>query len=89
MFFIPKFLHSKFTALTCVLNDILLSLDQCRSVFLELLDLSTVFDTVDHQMLLDCLATRIGVGGVVLDLAQSYLLSRTQLVSISDARSES
>ena len=66
-----------------------MSLDQRKSDFLVLLDLSAAFDTVDHQMLLDRLATRIGLGGVVLDWARSYLLSRTQFVSILDARSES
>ena len=76
--------HSTEMALTCVMNDIMLSLDQCRLVFLVLLDLSAAFDTVDHQILLDRLASRIGVGSVVLDWVQSYLLSRTQLVSISD-----
>ncbi len=69
--------HSTETALTCVLSDILLSLDQRKAVFLVLLDLSAAFDIVDHQMLLDRLATKTRVGGVALDWIKDYLTHRT------------
>ena len=42
--------HSIETALTCVSNDILLSLDQGKAVVMVLLDLSAAFDTVDHTL---------------------------------------
>ncbi len=64
------------TALIGVFNDILLSVDQKKAVFLVLLDLSAAFDTVDHQMLLDQLATRAGVRGVTLDWIKNYLTQK-------------
>ena len=52
-----------------------------------LLDLSTAFDTVDHQLLLsdfpDC-----GVEGTALSLLESYLENREQCVAIGESRSE-
>ncbi len=80
--------HSTETALTCVLNDILLALDRKESVFLILLDLSAAFDTVDHQLLLTRLATRVGVDSVPLEWIKSYLLGRTQYVSVAGEGSE-
>ena len=74
-------------SLTCVLNDILLDMAHRESVFLVLLDLSVAFDTVNHQLLLDCLAGRVGINGVPLDWIRSYLLGRTQSVSISGEKS--
>ena len=54
---------------------------------LVLLDLSTAFDTVDHQLLLsdfsDC-----GVEGTALSLLESYLKNREQYVAIGESRSE-
>ena len=75
--------------LTCVLNDILLAMDQQKSVFLVLLDLSAAFNTKDHQLLPDCLAGRVGLDGVPLEWICTYLLDRTQFVYISGERSES
>ena len=81
--------HSTETALICVLNDVLLSLDQRKAAILVLLDLSAAIDTIDRQMLLDQLATKTGVVGVVLDWIKNYLTHRTQFASISNARSDS
>ena len=44
--------HSTETALVVVQNDILEALDQPCGVILVLLDMSTAFDTVDHEILL-------------------------------------
>ena len=44
--------HSTETALLKVQNKILLNIDRTRVTMLVLLDLSAVFDTVDHQVLL-------------------------------------
>ena len=60
------------------MNNILLALDQRKSVFLVLLDLSATFDTVDHQLLLGCLAGRTGLPSVSLKWVSSYLTDRTQ-----------
>ena len=52
-----------------------------------LLDLSTAFDTVDHQLLLshfsDC-----GVEGTALSLLEPYLENREQCVAIGESQSE-
>ncbi len=79
--------HSTETALLCVTNDILLSLDRPQVVLLVLLDLSVAFDTVDHEMLLARLSSRIGLCETALNWARSYLKDRTQFVSVSDAQS--
>ena len=44
--------HSTETALLHVKNDILIVLDQRKMVSLVLLDLSTAFDLIDHNILL-------------------------------------
>ena len=57
-----------------------------RSILI-LIDLSTAFDTVDHQLLLsdfsDC-----GVEGTALSLLESYLENREQCVAVGESRSE-
>ena len=58
--------HSLKTALNCVLYDILLAMDQRKSVFLVLLDLSVAFNPIDPQLLHEHLAGRVGVDGVSL-----------------------
>lgn len=61
-----KIAHSTESALIKVQNDILLQLDKQRGVILILLDLSAAFDTIDHQILFDRLATRLGITGTVV-----------------------
>ena len=82
-----KQLHSIETALVRVNNDILLALDNHQSVVLLLLDLSAAFDTVDHNVLLDRLATRFGICGLALSWFKSYLSNRFQFVDIRGERS--
>ena len=79
--------HSTETALMCVQNDILNSLDQGKCVLLILLDLSAAFDTVDHEILLNVLRKRLGVCGKALDWLRSYLTDRTQSVCINGVKS--
>ena len=69
------------TALVRIQNDILVSLDNRKSVILVLLDLSAAFDTVDHPLLLDQLY-RIGIRGNAHRWMKSYLAERTQLVRV-------
>ena len=54
-----KVYHSSETALLCLQNDILLSLDKKQPVILGFLDLSAAFDNVSHEILLSRLATRV------------------------------
>ncbi len=75
------------TALTYVANNILCALDWWDSVFV-VLDLSAVFNTVDHKLLLSRLGDRVRLGGQVLDWATSYLTGRYQYVSGSGSSSK-
>ena len=52
-----------------------------------MLDLSAAFDTIDHCILVDRLAS-FGFGGNVLKWFKSYLTNRTQSVFINDTSSE-
>ena len=81
--------HSMETALTAVVNDILIALDQRKATFLVLLDLSATFDMVDHSILLKRLETRICLRDLSLKWVESYLSSRYQHVSISGGKSTS
>ena len=55
--------HSRETALLCIKNEIHISLSKGMPTALVLLDLSTAFDTIDHDTLLSCLS-----GLALLDL---------------------
>ena len=72
----------------CKIHDYLVS-NTChgKASLLVLLDLSTAFDTVDHQLLLsdfsDC-----GVEGTALSLLESYLENRERCVAIGESRFE-
>ena len=81
-------LHSTETALLRVQNDLLRAVDTHGGAILVLLDLSAVFDTIDHQRLLHTLESSFGIKGKVLDWFQSYLTGRTQTVQIKKSTSE-
>jgi len=63
-----------------VLTDILYAVDDGDMSVLALLDLSSAFDTIDHDILLTRLKVSFGIGGAVLDWLQSYLTSRLECV---------
>ena len=65
--------HSIEAALTCVSNDILLSLDQGKAVVMVLLDLSTAFDTVDRATILSRLEYDFSIKENALEWFISYL----------------
>ena len=81
--------HSTETALVRVFNDLLLSVDRDNCSALVLLDLSAVFDTVDHQMLLDRLFNQFGVSDGALDWFKSHLSDRSQSVFVNGVSSRS
>ena len=75
--------YSVETAIVCIQDDVLRSLDARKHVVLILLDLSAVFDTINHEILLTELH-RIGVQGDAHRWIESYLTGRTQCVSVND-----
>ena len=79
--------HSTETALLRVTDDILKTLDSNGEVILVLLDLSAAFDTLDHQILLARLRKYFNLTETALKWFSSYLLGRSQRVSIEDATS--
>ncbi len=79
--------HSTESALLRVLKDILLSIDTGNSVVLLLLDLSAVFDTVDHSILISCLEHCVGIGGSVLKWFRSFVNNITFSVCVDGCSS--
>lgn len=75
------------TALIRVQDDNLRAIDSYRSALLLPLNLSAAVDTVDHEILLGRISSRLGIKGKALDWLQSYLTNRTQLVKVDDASS--
>ena len=63
-----------------VLTDILYAADDGDLSVLALLDLSTAFDTVDHDILLTRLKVSFGIRGAALDWFRSYLSNRVECV---------
>ena len=82
-------LHSTETALLKIQNDILLSLDASKGVLLVLLDLSAAFDTIDQDILLSRLQSRIGVTDSALEWFHSYLTNRSQVIYLNGSSSKS
>ena len=74
--------HSTETALLRIQNDLLLAMDNKKISALILLDLSSAFDTIDHNILLSRLSSYFGISGLALNLLTSYLINRTQTVCI-------
>ena len=73
--------HSTETATLRVLSNILEAIDSGDVAALILLDLSAVFDTVDHAISCRRLHVSYGLGGPVLDhSSQSYLYRQSQYV---------
>ena len=68
--------HSVETAVLRVSSDILQAMDSGLLTGLVLLDLSSAFDTVDHNIMLQRLR-EVGISGSALDWCQSYLQGPT------------
>ena len=81
--------HSTETAVLKVLSDIYSAADASQITLLGLLDLSSAFDTVDHQILFDRLQFSYGFEGAVLGWFRSYLTGRSQYIRYNGVQSES
>ena len=80
--------HSVETALFKVQSVLLFALDGHKEAFLILLNFSAVFDTIDHQILLQRLIKRFGFTGKVLQKFCSSLATRTHAISINEIKSD-
>ena len=81
-------LHSTETVLQKIKNDIAASKDSGKAVVLTLLDLSEAFDTIDHNIIFNCLRDWFGVDGTVLRWIKSYLSIRKQKVKLGNSFSD-
>ena len=71
---------------TCLLKikaDILDAVDKKEIMCLVMLDLSTAFDTISHELLLKRLKYRFGITDLVLLWTESFLTNRNQCVKVS------
>ena len=80
--------HSTETAILCVYNDVMCSLDKRPDAVLIMLDLSAAFNTIDNDILLHRLHTRFGINGTVLNWFSSCLNCRTERVVVGTAMSD-
>ena len=79
--------YSTETAVIAVHDAILRAIDSGEVCALVLLDLSSAFDTVDHDTLLHIMNQRFGVDGLALAWFGSYLADRTQVFHYDTQRS--
>ncbi len=79
--------HSTETALLRVTNDIMMNMNRQHVTLLVLLDLSSAFNTVDHDILLRRLNHEFGIKGRVLEWFASYLSKRSEFISFNGGRS--
>ena len=75
----PTGIFSKKTALVKAMNDLVLNVDKRKSSFCIGLDLSAAFDTLDHQLLLSILETKLRFEDRVLSFLNSYLTSQSSI----------
>ena len=69
-------------SVTCVFNNVLWAMEWQEICSMCLCNLSTAFDTVDHQVLLQVLLTRFGVDHTALKWFDSYLHPRYCKVNV-------
>ena len=77
--------HSTETVLIKIMNDILLEADNQKVILMGFVDLSAVFDTADHCILLHRLEKMFRIEGKALDWFRTYLTGRTQSVVVGDS----
>ena len=74
--------HSCETAMVHVVDDMQQILKSGKSVCLVMLDLSSAFDTVDHELLFERLEKQFCIRGEALQLIKSYLRNKTFAVVV-------
>ena len=79
--------HSTETALLYVTSAIKTAMDKKQGTILLLVDFSSAFDTINHNILIRRLRLRYGFVGKILDWVISYLKERSQRVVIGDQSS--
>jgi len=77
--------HSTETAVTKIINDLLLAVDSGQQSVLLSLDIIAAFDTLDHEILLRRATDVFGLTGHVREWLRSYLSGRTTYVSVGGA----
>jgi len=80
--------HSTETAVTKIINDLLLAVDSGQPSVLLSLDISAAFDSLDHERLLQRATEIFGVTGHVHEWLRLYLSGRTSYVSVGGVRSD-
>ena len=78
-------LHSTETALLKIQNDIAASIDSGKAVALTLLDLSAAFNTINHNILFNCLSDWFRVDGTVLTWIKSYLSNHKKNIKLGNS----
>ena len=79
--------HSTETALLYVTSAVKTAMDKKQGTILLLVDFSSAFDTINHNILIRRLRLRYGFVGKALDWLISYLKERKQRVVIGDQSS--
>ena len=70
------------TSLIKLINDILWAMERQEVTALTALDLSAVFDTVDHEILMQVLEHQFGITKLALSWFKTYLYPRKFIVNI-------
>ena len=82
--------HGTETVLLKVRNNvILLNMNKQHVTILVLLDLSAAFNTVNHEILLESMTSKLSIRGTVLSWFRSYLSRRSQRVAVDHKLSKS
>ena len=79
--------HSTETAVIDVLSDVYAAADSGQVTLLGMLDQSSAFDVVDHQILFERLGHTFGLTGKVMVWIKSYLSSRSMYVYFNGSAS--
>src|SRR6218665_2900308 len=79
--------HSTETLLLRLLSDFYSAMDRSHVTLLALFDVSSAFDSVDHSILIQRLATSFGLVDQPLAWLKSFLADRSNCVVLGQSRS--